>query len=440
MVCVCCRGLYHSLYILFLNTRSAVANLSVKCNASVIDMENAAAHALLSLHAGPPEYPYFEPQYPFYRLPSSRFPAELVFDEPETFMPPPLPVGTPRPPAAPPAPAIAAVFEPQVLEFHPPRSRKAKVHYDELVASTPSTISGALYQALNEMFESAELRGLPSGIIPEVFEYGLSMIVTLHVPFAFKAPAAEAVLREYGALDTVQHLLTNVVTGARRLLSKDQIISSNFFFVALYKVIVNTALSNGLPAITDSLSDSKSKKLADAHTMLSAWKIRRSLKWHNVAKATRSIENQRLWVAPPPPPPPLPPVPSPLTGLEMTARRVMAGDRPFKCGSCDAAFAQKGNLTQHARTHSGERPFVCGSCDAAFAHKSNLNTHMRIHTGEKQFACGSCDAAFVRKDDLARHARTHTGEKPYKCGSCDYASAQLGNLKSHCKAHGHVRL
>jgi uncharacterized C2H2 Zn-finger protein len=59
--------------------------------------------------------------------------------------------------------------------------------------------------------------------------------------------------------------------------------------------------------------------------------------------------------------------------------RAHTGEKPFKCGSCEVAFAQSGDLMRHMRTHTGERPFKCTLCEAAFARSSNLMSHMRTH-------------------------------------------------------------
>ena len=48
------------------------------------------------------------------------------------------------------------------------------------------------------------------------------------------------------------------------------------------------------------------------------------------------------------------------------------GEKPFKCGICEAQFKQSGHLNKHMRTHTGEKPFKCDICEAQFS----LNGHL----------------------------------------------------------------
>ena len=51
------------------------------------------------------------------------------------------------------------------------------------------------------------------------------------------------------------------------------------------------------------------------------------------------------------------------------------GERPYKCGLCPKAFADKSNLRAHTQTHSSSKPFECRHCGKTFALKSYLYKH-----------------------------------------------------------------
>ena len=55
----------------------------------------------------------------------------------------------------------------------------------------------------------------------------------------------------------------------------------------------------------------------------------------------------------------------------------------FRCVICEASFPWHDGLKRHVLTHTGEKPFKCDTSGAMFADSSNLvKTHLRIDTGE----------------------------------------------------------
>ena len=61
------------------------------------------------------------------------------------------------------------------------------------------------------------------------------------------------------------------------------------------------------------------------------------------------------------------------------------------------------------------KPYKCASCNKAFANSSYLSQHTRIHLGIKPYRCEICQRKFTQLSHLQQHIRTHTGDKPYKC-------------------------
>ncbi|XP_061750904.1 zinc finger protein 572-like isoform X2 [Nerophis ophidion] len=111
------------------------------------------------------------------------------------------------------------------------------------------------------------------------------------------------------------------------------------------------------------------------------------------------------------------------------------GEKTFDCSVCGKTFCHQKVLTEHIRIHTGEKPFKCPVCDKPFSRKRVLSQHMRTHTGEKPFNCSVCDKNFAQKRALIQHMRTHTGEKPFKCSVCDKSFSQKSTLSKHSRTH-----
>jgi uncharacterized C2H2 Zn-finger protein len=86
----------------------------------------------------------------------------------------------------------------------------------------------------------------------------------------------------------------------------------------------------------------------------------------------------------------------------------------IKCPHCDSSFTRAHNLKGHIRSsHSGEKPFKCGQCEKAFARSADRTRHERQHGGKK-FSCfgqlddgteWGCKAEFSRSDKREDHFR-----------------------------------
>ncbi|KAI1700458.1 zinc-finger double domain-containing protein [Ditylenchus destructor] len=102
--------------------------------------------------------------------------------------------------------------------------------------------------------------------------------------------------------------------------------------------------------------------------------------------------------------------------------RTHAGDKRFKCETCEYATNWRSTLSIHERIHSGEKPYKCRICNYASAYRPHLSRHIRCHTGAQRW-------------HLIRHFRSHTGEKPYKCRLCKHVAARGSNLNQHMRTH-----
>lgn len=52
-------------------------------------------------------------------------------------------------------------------------------------------------------------------------------------------------------------------------------------------------------------------------------------------------------------------------------------EKKFYCSLCGKAFSCPSSLAMHCRTHSGNKPFKCDTCHAGFAQLGNLKKHLR---------------------------------------------------------------
>ena len=117
-----------------------------------------------------------------------------------------------------------------------------------------------------------------------------------------------------------------------------------------------------------------------------------------------------------------------------------SGLKPFKCDVCNASFSRSSNLKWHKLTHEGETPHTCPTCKAGFKNIRDIKQHLKTnHSDAKPFACGVCGLATANKFALLRHCKTHTGVRPYRCKECVASFMERSTLKRHEMRHRGIK-
>ena len=106
---------------------------------------------------------------------------------------------------------------------------------------------------------------------------------------------------------------------------------------------------------------------------------------------------------------------------------VHTGNKPLKCGVCDAAFAKKSRLSQHMKTH---HVYSCAhpGCQFEADKWSLLRKHLPVHNVK----CPHCSCRFRRPTSLDKHVATH--QTTFPCSQCDMQYAKRSGLASHVRA------
>lgn len=140
------------------------------------------------------------------------------------------------------------------------------------------------------------------------------------------------------------------------------------------------------------------------------------------------------------------------------------GVKPYECGSCNKAYADKRKLVQHlkkfqhkikeaivpddarAKTISGQKindqtndpisskavDALVTSVDTQSEQNSTLKVERKSVTGG---TCTICNKQFSCRTGLKYHMNIHLGIQPYKCDECDKSFHDKRNMIQHKKKH-----
>lgn len=86
-----------------------------------------------------------------------------------------------------------------------------------------------------------------------------------------------------------------------------------------------------------------------------------------------------------------------------------AGEKFFKCFTCDSKFSQPKALIEHiSSVHVAENSHNCQKCDATFPEKLQLQKHViSVHKVIRSFNCSNCPKTFLSKRALGTHKSVH---------------------------------
>ena len=102
----------------------------------------------------------------------------------------------------------------------------------------------------------------------------------------------------------------------------------------------------------------------------------------------------------------------------------------FNCENCTVVFLSKYNL----KRHSNQKKLSCEECQQDFCLKSLLSAHKKIVHGEKSFKCLNCGKDFKSKFNLDKHCTHGTVEV---CKQCGIKLCNLTDLLKHKKHERH---
>lgn len=105
---------------------------------------------------------------------------------------------------------------------------------------------------------------------------------------------------------------------------------------------------------------------------------------------------------------------------------------PFKCGVCQKAFSQPGNLQTHLSIHQTFRAYACTDCKQSFTQLGNLKSHCKNkHASVLYLSCGICLLSFNNSKELVHHIKGCRSMNTYRCELCNNVFIDPSDLHLH---------
>jgi KRAB domain-containing zinc finger protein len=121
----------------------------------------------------------------------------------------------------------------------------------------------------------------------------------------------------------------------------------------------------------------------------------------------------------------------------MSHKEKPAGERTFKCETCDYAGTTAALLKCHEATHV--KKFKCNNCNKGFSSDRRLQVHLSHKPTsqfscfkDKDFTCKICEKVFIKRDSLVQHSLTHADR--VQCPIC-HQFFSANSINNHIKKH-----
>ncbi|KAG5669403.1 hypothetical protein PVAND_017290 [Polypedilum vanderplanki] len=118
-------------------------------------------------------------------------------------------------------------------------------------------------------------------------------------------------------------------------------------------------------------------------------------------------------------------------------KKVVHGERKYKCDFCNVGFTSQSGLNRHKITHNR---LICPikGCNAKYVENYDLKNHIKSHDDPNILSCQNCKKKFKTQHNLKSHMTIIHGngkKKHLKCDRCEYSTSNIGHMKKHENTH-----